>query len=1328
MDHTEISKPMRFGVRLMLAWAISGFPLTWHFAYAQGLPNEQPTRAQIEYSAGRGKEFSTQDEATANTLINKRAARLLRSQADGVPVRSPKLMEDTAPVRVPKVVADPDDAASAARAAARIPTRSQQDMVSGAQRGSAIGQSHYTELDAANKTGVATTAEPGQTQTSKDRVNFTEVMPGFNQSEVNRLNDVGSILYNNPAAMKTVAEQKRRNLRRDGCRKTDFMLIQRQNIAQAPASVEHRILKVEFFDLIKQPIPGTNPVEYQTITQPSTYKAGTVNLSVETIGGSSTVWWDRIGDSYAIRYTYTPYTSPKGRNFFTYNHQLAVVNGGALQPLPSNYVVSYGTPNDGFKPVTGYSVPMGVGAVYLSADLYRTDVNYFEPPAEGVPCNPDPPTVCEVPSLGGGDLLRWCPGSQGSNVVLMYDDQNNPDDRRVGKKYNDTVALNASRKDYSGDSQVTAGVIRGLNAPNSDKAKELVGSCRRDTVSRIEVDQGKPYGVPDVNLCSETLINPYPNGCKNIKRSFGLSYVGEHNFLTVKAFTKVKVPIIDPQTGKQIKDTDGNPLFTYRKDPSNVSGAVRTDFGIMGAPTCPGNINCSTEKTPDDPLGGSEGYYVEYIHTPMGGDAKTFAFDGIYVQAGGAGNFTNYGKPSEDWKPTGAANGNGTLHELRLMAKAYSVPINQFAGCEKYMQYVADGFCRGGKLTCVDTSATRTVGGVTFGPGLPNSGIVELLKKWGTESTAVFPDYEGGDSPDPTPTGAPLVMLADTMCWEAQGETFSSCSTMQDEGTLKRFFKGEELWGTDCHIAPDPEGAPLDTSPICKRTPANDGCDSRFQGLYTGVCYNPTVAYDCGKTTNSKLPVVVEEQGDACSGAMRCLGTECHRPNLAGSHGGDFARAVSGMEAINAMVNTMVCAETGEPPKSASEACTPMVFGGKAMYCKEPIGHQIGITPNCCREARKASGGAGTPTWIDYLMATHSLYKITRDKVFKQFMSNSDAYNATANTFGEMAKPFTDAYEAASGWLTESVVKPFQSGFDNIFSSFGSGGSAVSPPVGTGVDSPFKLGNISKVIDGFQQTLMYACKDILVKIGGQELAGMVFQVDAVTNRISFTPGMENVMLALQIYSFVRLIGHIIFACKKEEYEWGMNDRWRLCTFVDSCCAKKALFVCIEKRQLYCCYKSIAARVISEQIVKKGLVPTRPSGYRTGVNGEQLKKCNINCGGFTALELSTIDWSQVDLTEWLDSLVEGGMFNPADPRTNFGVSQNRLESTMAIGRAPDKDGLYDQRIPAVKTAEGWQQNADQITGFTETLRQEGDHCYVDDKKMPFTYPGCKKTVP
>ena len=1326
---TGISKPLRIGASLMLLWSSAVLPAMWNMAYAQALPYQEPTQAQIDASTARGKEFGTQDQATSDSLINRRAAKILSGSYQGSgPLRSPKAIEDSTPVRSPKVVADPDEKELAARQAARVTQRSQQEMVSGAQSGSGIGATVYGHSDMANKALVTAPVEPGVNQTSSTRVNANEIVSGFSSSEFNRLNQMGAEIYANPERAKALSEQNKRNLRRDGCRKTQFVMMQQQNIDYAPVSPQERILQVEFFDVKKEAIPGSNPVAYQTVTTPTGYKRGQVNMTPSTLGASASTWWDIVDDTYAIRYTYTPYPNPRNRNFFTFNHWWALTNGsGGLERIHDPALVSYGSPADGWKPVAGFTIPQGTKALYVSADLYRTEVNYTES-AEGAPCQPDPPEYCEVPA-NDGRMIRWCPGAFGQNIIQMFDDEANPDDRRYGKTFNDTLSINASRTDYKGDPEVTTGVLRGLNASSSERAQELIGSCRRDTISRIELNQGKPYGVPDILTCSESLINPYPQGCKNIKRSFGLAYMGEQNYMTVRAFTKVKVPVIDPQTGKQVKDADGNLLFTYRKDPANVAGPIRTDFAIMGPSVCPGG-NCSTEILPDDPLGTSEGYYLEYVHTPMGGEAAKYAFDGVYVQAGGSGEFSHYGEAKANWLPTGTATGDGTLHQVRLMAKAYTIPINTFAGCEKYMQHMADGFCKGGKLTCVDSSPTRSIGGVTFGPGLPNSGIVSLLKTWGMETTAVFPDYEGGDSNDPTPTGPGEKLLEDAMCWEAQGEAFSSCESMGDEGSLKRFFKGEELWGTDCHLTTDKNEQPLDASSSCKRAPALDSCDTRFKGLYSGQCYNPTVAYDCGVTKQSNIPVVVEEQGDACTGAMRCLGTECHRPNLSGSHGGEFAQAATGMEALNFMINEMVCAETGEAPQSAEQACTPVVFGGKPMYCKIPIGNSIGLTPHCCKEAQKNAGGS--PSWIEYLQATHALYKITRNKTFQQFLGNFDAYNHTAEYLGDIAKPVTNMIDSATGFVTENIVTPFRAGFDSLFSSFGSGaGSGASSAAGVAVDSGVKSEMISGVLEEFSQTLMRGAADILMEIGGEELTGMIFTETVAANgatQLELAPFVQGFLVVFQVYAVLQLIGHIIFACKQEEYEWGMNDRWKLCTYVDTCCAKKKTFVgCVEKRQLYCCYKSIIARIMSEQIVKKNLVTNRPYGFRTGSDGRSLGKCDINCGGFKPFELAAVDWSRVDLTEWTDNLVESGLMNPADPRSNYGITKTTIESTMAVGQVKDTEGLFDQRVSAVKTAEGWIQGAEQITEFAEALRDDDViTCYdADSRKMPFTYPGCNE---
>jgi len=1231
-------------------------------------------------------------------------------------LRSPNLAPDNTPVRSPRTISNPDDASLAAKQAARVQTRSQQEMVSNAEAGKSIGLSNYRRSDVQSNNVNTNRADPGVNQTTTGRTNLTEMIPGFSNQAVSDLQQKGASYYNDPTSLQSDAVQNQRNLRRDGCRNTQFTLLSRQNLSAAAGGADNRILKVEFFDLTKQPIPGTNPVEYQTVTTPSTFKKGTINISKPTLGGVASVTWDRIDDTYAIRYTYTPYSNPKNRNFFTYNHRVGVSYGGSIAPM--DVVASYGTPNDGWTPAIYSQIPYGVTAVYLTADLYQTKVSYNDP--GGNPCPSDPPSTCEVPSLNGGDTIRWCPGSPGANVALMYDDSANPSQDAYGRNMNMAMNANASRKDYSNDPSLRAGVTTLLNAPASDKAKELIGSCSRDSISHIELQRGSTYGVPDMQMCSETLVNPMPNGCDSIKRSFGLAYVGEQNYLIVRAFSKVKIPIIDPATGKQAKDSNGNPLYTYRKDLANVSGDILTNFSIMGAAVCPGNSYCSTEKLPDDPLGTSEGYYLEYTHTPMGGDPTQYAFNNVYAQAGASSNFTDYGTADKNWLPVGTVTADGTLHEVRLMASVYSIPVNQFAGCEKYMAYVADGFCQGGKLTCTDTAPTRTVGGVTFGPSLPNHGIVDLLKKWGTSSSAVLaPNYDNGDAADPTPNGPPIVMLDDPMCWAAKAEPFTSCSTMDVSASGMTLFtkNGTEQWATDCNLATDDNGQPLAASSSCKRVTAYDSCDSRFMGLFSGQCYNQTDAYDCGTPKQSNIPVIVDEYGDACTGAIRCLGTECHRPNLAGTGNADFAKAASAMEAANQMVADTVCLETGDAPTSVDQTCTPSVFGGKSMYCKIPIGSNIGITPNCCREAKKAAGGA--PSWISYLQAMFVLNKIAKEKGVYTAIENSDIYNQISRSFGEVAQPVTDVYQSASSWVTDNITSPFRAGFDTLF-----GKGATNPLADQNIGGASKLPNVSGMINDFTQTLYGGVNDVLTQVGGQDLAGMVFQ--GSPGNLALTAGVQDLVMVFQVYSIASLIGHIIFACKQEEFEWAMNDRWRLCTFVDTCCSKKVIFIgCVEKRQLYCCYKSIAARVISEQIVKKNLTGTKPWGFRTKANGGRLGGCRTNCGGLSPTELAVVDWSQVDLTEWTDSLVESGLMNVADPTTNYGISQNKIQPTMVIGRTPDAQNQYDNTVPAVKSAEILSNNMNTVNDFNQTLRDPSvQNCYVDNNKMPFTYPGCK----
>lgn len=78
-------------------------------------------------------------------------------------------------------------------------------------------------------------------------------MPGFNRSGCGSKWEISFTLYLDPAQTKDAAEQNRRNLRRDGPEHTQFVARDMQNIDAAPNSANHRVLKIEFFDLVKEP-------------------------------------------------------------------------------------------------------------------------------------------------------------------------------------------------------------------------------------------------------------------------------------------------------------------------------------------------------------------------------------------------------------------------------------------------------------------------------------------------------------------------------------------------------------------------------------------------------------------------------------------------------------------------------------------------------------------------------------------------------------------------------------------------------------------------------------------------------------------------------------------------------------------------------------------------------------------------------------------------------------------------------------------------------------------------------------------------------------------
>lgn len=96
-------------------------------------------------------------------------------------------------------------------------------------------------------------------------------------------------------------------------------------------------------------------------------------------------------------------------------------------------------------------------------------------------------------------------------------------------------------------------------------------------------------------------------------------------------------------------------------------------------------------------------------------------------------------------------------------------------------------------------------------------------------------------------------------------------------------------------------------------------------------------------------------------------------------------------------------------------------------------------------------------------------------------------------------------------------------------------------------------------------------------------------------------------------------------CSAEELTLSKNRSKNLCTYVGTYCAEKVAGQCIRKKSSFCCFGSRLARIIHEQ--------GRP---QLGISWGDAK--HPQCRGFTADEISRIDFSKLDLSELYEELM------------------------------------------------------------------------------------------
>lgn len=160
--------------------------------------------------------------------------------------------------------------------------------------------------------------------------------------------------------------------------------------------------------------------------------------------------------------------------------------------------------------------------------------------------------------------------------------------------------------------------------------------------------------------------------------------------------------------------------------------------------------------------------------------------------------------------------------------------------------------------------------------------------------------------------------------------------------------------------------------------------------------------------------------------------------------------------------------------------------------------------------------------------------------------------------------------------------------------------------------------------------------EILVTQGSQFLASVASSASAIGLGTTVAPSTATAGVGASIIegkltlainpamlgiSIAMVLLQMWLACEPEEQKTALRKKAGLCHDLGSYCSQKVLGVCVEEKRSYCCFVSKLARIINE-------------GGREQIGKSWGTAKAPQCGGFTKDEIAKIDFSKLDLTEFM----------------------------------------------------------------------------------------------
>lgn len=244
-------------------------------------------------------------------------------------------------------------------------------------------------------------------------------------------------------------------------------------------------------------------------------------------------------------------------------------------------------------------------------------------------------------------------------------------------------------------------------------------------------------------------------------------------------------------------------------------------------------------------------------------------------------------------------------------------------------------------------------------------------------------------------------------------------------------------------------------------------------------------------------------------------------------------------------------------------------------------------------------------------------------------LAMSAGYSAVKYVGGtavDLASPYVFDAMFAGGEFLSGLAWNFASSSASTVVDF-----ASNSPVGTGFAASGP--SLSAYGFTFQSGIVAQGSGLL----GANTTLATFGSGSSTYSITFNPYVFGAMIAFQVIQSIA-------SCSDAERLLAMHRGANLSVFINEECSKRVLGSCILRKQTYCSFNSVLAKIINTQ------------------GKPQLGLPISDCKGLTTDQISKIDFSQIDFSEFSGSIAQQAIKNaPTNVRDNYTPVMNNAKT-------------------------------------------------------------------